>query len=404
MPISIRRGTGARAGRHPCRRPPARRPRHRSRRLRRLAQRARSPGAASSRVAAPIDAPLRRRPDRDRSPAAAAARPAPSEPLFPAAIAALRTIRSRPIRLIGEPAKTLRKPASSSASRSASSRRGQLGARHEGLVAARGVGEAVPRADGEAIVAAIDAVADRLAEFVRDRPLMLDRQVGDAAPRIEPVGRREGVGRAGVQAGAAAIRNGLGAARPAPARASCRSRRGTASCRRSRLTRLVCLPCQPSPAASASGFSITGAVSTKTLSSHAGLLGDQPAGQRLQRLLDHVMIVGALCIDRDPPELALVGQRQRIAGGRVAHAQRDHRAHLGPQPGRRRIAGRPSSPSRSCRHARRTPAIRAAARRFAAPRRRGAMPNAAKPSARACRLQPPRSLSLLSSTALPLPH
>jgi len=34
-----------------------------------------------------------------------------------------------------------------------------------------------------------------------------------------------------------------------------------------RLTRLVCLPCQPSPAASASGFSITGAVSTKTLRS-----------------------------------------------------------------------------------------------------------------------------------------
>jgi hypothetical protein len=32
-----------------------------------------------------------------------------------------------------------------------------------------------------------------------------------------------------------------------------------------RLTRLVCLPCQPSPAFWASGFSITGAVSTKTL-------------------------------------------------------------------------------------------------------------------------------------------
>jgi hypothetical protein len=35
-----------------------------------------------------------------------------------------------------------------------------------------------------------------------------------------------------------------------------------------RLTRLVCLPCQPSPAASASGFSITGAVSTNTFNSH----------------------------------------------------------------------------------------------------------------------------------------
>jgi len=32
-----------------------------------------------------------------------------------------------------------------------------------------------------------------------------------------------------------------------------------------RETRLLCLPCQPMPAASAKGFSITGAVSTKTL-------------------------------------------------------------------------------------------------------------------------------------------
>ena len=37
----------------------------------------------------------------------------------------------------------------------------------------------------------------------------------------------------------------------------------------SRLTRLARLPCQPRPAAAASGFSITGAVSTKTLTSTA---------------------------------------------------------------------------------------------------------------------------------------
>ena len=35
----------------------------------------------------------------------------------------------------------------------------------------------------------------------------------------------------------------------------------------SRDTRLVCLPCQPRPAAAASGFSITAAVSTNTLTS-----------------------------------------------------------------------------------------------------------------------------------------
>ena len=66
-----------------------------------------------------------------------------------------------------------------------------------------GLRELVPRADREAVVAAIDAIADRRAEFVRDRPLVLDGEIGDAAPRIEPVGRGKGVGRADVEAGAA---------------------------------------------------------------------------------------------------------------------------------------------------------------------------------------------------------
>ena len=92
--------------------------------------------------------------------------------------------------------------ASSSASRSASA--GARSSRARRRRASRAAcGELVPRADRQAIVAAIDAVADRRAEFLRDRPLMLDGQVGDAAPRIEPVGRGKGIGRAGVEAGAA---------------------------------------------------------------------------------------------------------------------------------------------------------------------------------------------------------
>ena len=50
----------------------------------------------------------------------------------------------------------------------------------------------------------------------------------------------------------------------------------------SRLTRLVCLPCQPMPAAALSGFSITGAVSTNTFSSRRRAIDDEPR-QRLQR-------------------------------------------------------------------------------------------------------------------------
>ena len=63
--------------------------------------------------------------------------------------------------------------------------------------------------------------------------------------------------------------------------------------------------------------------------------GDQPARHPLQRPFDDVMIVAALRIDRDAPAVGVIGERQRIVRGRVAHPQRDHRSHLGPQPLRR---------------------------------------------------------------------
>jgi len=46
--------------------------------------------------------------------------------------------------------------------------------------------ELVPGADREAIVAAIDPVADRLAEFARNRALVFDGEIGNAAAGIEP--------------------------------------------------------------------------------------------------------------------------------------------------------------------------------------------------------------------------
>jgi hypothetical protein len=45
----------------------------------------------------------------------------------------------------------------------------------------------------------------------------------------------------------------------------------------SRDTSTVCLPCQPSPAASANGFSITGAVSTNTFTSEPPRAARKPA-------------------------------------------------------------------------------------------------------------------------------
>ena len=118
------------------------------------------------------------------------------------AISTLRMKRSRPVRLTGEPEKSLRNAASSRRASSASLRRHEIVARGE-LRLARGFGKFVPRADREAIVAAIDAIADGFAEFARDMSLMLDGEIGNAAARIELIGRREGLGRTDVETGAA---------------------------------------------------------------------------------------------------------------------------------------------------------------------------------------------------------
>ncbi len=65
-------------------------------------------------------------------------------------------------------------------------------------------GKFVPGADQLAIVATVDAVADQRAQVRRDRAGMLDGQVGDASPRIKPVGRDDRLRGAKVDAGLAA--------------------------------------------------------------------------------------------------------------------------------------------------------------------------------------------------------
>ena len=123
-------------------------------------------------------------------------------PELPIATRTLRRNRARPSRLTGLAANSARKPASSSRTSSASGGDFEIAARCE-LRLAAGVGELVPRADREAVVAAVDAVADPAAQFARDRAFVLDGEVGDAAPGVEPVGRRKGAGRADVEAGPA---------------------------------------------------------------------------------------------------------------------------------------------------------------------------------------------------------
>src|SRR5262249_37596612 len=67
--------------------------------------------------------------------------------------------------------------------------------------------ELVPGTNGKAIVAAIDAVAHCCAQFACNGPFMLDCQIRNAAPGIEPIGGRECGRRANVEASAAAAAN-----------------------------------------------------------------------------------------------------------------------------------------------------------------------------------------------------
>jgi hypothetical protein len=201
------------------------------------------------------------------------------------------------------------------------------------------------------------------AEFARDRSLVLDGEVGDAAPRIELVGRRKGVRRAGVEAGAArAAMVGLGRVGLRVAAVVKMAPRKSQE-PNSRLTRFVCLPCQPMPAASASGFSMTGAVSTNTFTSPPGPRRDL-AGQFLQPALDDVVIVAVARIDRDR---AAVRHAGACAGRRPGRSScRARRSSVPRATSTLGIAAaleasRPSMPSSRGNRARRMPRSRSAA-------------------------------------------
>ena len=187
-------------------------------------------------------------------------------------------------------------------------RRAQRLARLE-LRLAAGLGELVPRTDREAIVAAVDAVAHQRAQFARDRALVLDGEIGDAAPRIEPVRRRESGGRADVEAGVA------GAAMIVRRRVGRQLERGEdraeeqpgAELERHQIG-VLALP------AEAGRFGERLLHHGRGIDEHldvaAGLF-DQPAAERLQPRLDHLVVIVALGIDRDG------AARARFAGSRA---------------------------------------------------------------------------------------
>jgi hypothetical protein len=126
--------------------------------------------------------------------------------------------------------------------------------------------ELVPWAGREAVVAAVDAIAEQRAQRLVDRSLVLDRQIGDAPARVDPVRRREGVGRAGVEAGAAlAAMVGFGIVIRQLGRQQQLAEEQPGAVVARHEVGVLALPTQP--AACAAGFSISGAVSTNTLMS-----------------------------------------------------------------------------------------------------------------------------------------
>jgi len=159
---------------------------------------------------------------------------------------------------------------------------------------------------------------------------MLDGEIGNAAPRIEPVGRRKGGGRARILARRTAT------AAVAPGR------------RRRKIERRIDRA-QEQPAAMLAADEITVLAlpaesrrrrqrlfhHRRGIDEHLdlglGSFGDQPARDRLQRLFDDVMIVGALRIDRNTAPARMPRKRERVERRGIAHAERDHRLDLGPQ-------------------------------------------------------------------------
>jgi tRNA threonylcarbamoyl adenosine modification protein YjeE len=168
------------------------------------------PAARRARPARPAAAPSRCARERARSPSSRRAFSAATiagSPLaasaLPSATAQLRCQRSKPMRRIALPSVSRRKSSSRQAQSASSCGESSAGLTSKSASRAR-ARELVPRADELAVVAAVDAVADGGAELDRDRALRFDRQVRDAAARVELVGRDDRLRRADVDARAAA--------------------------------------------------------------------------------------------------------------------------------------------------------------------------------------------------------
>src|SRR5690606_39646768 len=158
--------------------------------------------------------------------------------------------------------------------------------------------EAIPWTGELAVVAAVDAVADRRAKRLRNRAFQLDRQVGDAAARVDAVRRDDGAGWARVDAAhaAAAVIGGRLRRRQRQVGIQRAQEEGRAATRLDQ-QRVLAAPAQPG-AARELDLQDRCRIAEHAVAEDADLRLD-PRREPLQPCADHLVIVAAERITRD---------------------------------------------------------------------------------------------------------
>ena len=144
-----------------------------------------------------------------------------------------------------------------------------------------------------------------LAELTRDVALVLDGEIGNAAPRVELIGRRKGLASGRCRGRRGRSRNDRSPAASASISAVVRMVPMKNHEPSSRDTRLVCRPCQPRP----------GLLRQRLFHQRCGIdedlhigrgLARQPLRHALELALHHIMVVAVQRIDRDDAGLPVI--------------------------------------------------------------------------------------------------
>jgi hypothetical protein len=169
------------------------------------------------------------------------------------------------------------------------------------------VGETIPGTYFLTVVASVDAVADGAPEFEGNASAPFDRQIRDAASRIENVGSRDrtrGACREALHAKPAGV---LFRGGGRVGRRSEQDHPEEAPRPRPRMIKFVCLPMKPSPPRAAATFSFSGLASTKGRVSTPGKSARIASAIPVEATHHHVVVVGR--------DVAGEVADRRVAGG-----------------------------------------------------------------------------------------